>query len=184
MNQTLESQQTPHSSPLRSSCGVSIVGILEKINCVITAPQCIWDIYFKCFRQEWLWDITSASQWRHNVRDSVSNHQPRESLLSRLIRRRSKKTSKLRVTGFCAGNSPETGEFPAKRASNAEIVSIWWRHGGTAIILVAVILPAVGLFFVIHCHIAYIWPRKYYILLLPLCRDNYFRITSQMFTCL
>ena len=43
-------------------------------------------------------------------------------------RRKSKKTSKLRVTGLCAGNSPVTGEFPAQRASNAENVSIWWRH--------------------------------------------------------
>ena len=43
-------------------------------------------------------------------------------------RRRSKKTSKLRVIGLCEGNSPVTGEFPAQRASNAEIVSIWWRH--------------------------------------------------------
>ena len=32
-----------------------------------------------------------------------------------------KKTPKLRVTGFCAGNSPVTGEFPAQRASNAEM---------------------------------------------------------------
>ena len=39
-----------------------------------------------------------------------------------------KKTSKLRVTGLCAGNSPGTGEFPAQRASYAENVSIWWRH--------------------------------------------------------
>ena len=37
---------------------------------------------------------------------------------------RSKKTSKLRVTGLCAGNSPGTGEFPAQMASNAENVSI------------------------------------------------------------
>ena len=44
--------------------------------------------------------------------------------------RRSKKTSKLRVTGLCAGNSPESGEFPTQRASNAENVSIWWRHNG------------------------------------------------------
>ena len=71
-------------------------------------------------------------QWRHNGRDSVSNHQPCECLLSRLIRRRSKKTSKLRVTGLCAGNSPETGEFPLQRASNAENVSIWWRHHDTS----------------------------------------------------
>ena len=32
-----------------------------------------------------------------------------------------KKTSKLRVTGLCAGNSPVTGEFPAQRVINAEI---------------------------------------------------------------
>ena len=49
-------------------------------------------------------------------------------LLNRLFRRRSRKTSKLHVTGLCAGNSPVTGEFPAQRASNAENVSIWWRH--------------------------------------------------------
>ena len=39
-----------------------------------------------------------------------------------------KKTSKLRVTGLWEGNSPVTGEFPAQRASNAENVSILWRH--------------------------------------------------------
>ena len=39
-----------------------------------------------------------------------------------------KQTSKLRVTGFCVGNSPGTGEFPAQLASNAENVSIRWRH--------------------------------------------------------
>ena len=32
------------------------------------------------------------------------------------------------VSGLCEGNSPVTGEFPAQRASNAENVSIWWRH--------------------------------------------------------
>ena len=59
---------------------------------------------------------------------SVSNHQPHDNLLIRLFRRRSKKTSKLLVTGLCAGNSPGTGEFPAQMASNVENVSIWWRH--------------------------------------------------------
>ena len=39
-----------------------------------------------------------------------------------------KKTSKLRVTGLCAWNSPGTGEFHAQMASNAENVSIWWRR--------------------------------------------------------
>ena len=35
-----------------------------------------------------------------------------------------KKTSKLRVTGLCAGKSPGTGEFPAQMVSNAENDSI------------------------------------------------------------
>ena len=56
----------------------------------------------------------------------ISNHQT--CLLSRLFTRRSKKISKLHGTGLCAGNSPGTGEFPAQMASNAENVSIWWRH--------------------------------------------------------
>ena len=69
-------------------------------------------------------------RWRHNGRDGVSNHQRHGCLLKRLSRRNSKKTSKLRVTGLCAGNSPVTGEFPIQKASNAENVSIWWRHHG------------------------------------------------------
>ena len=73
-------------------------------------------------------DHLMSLQWRHDGRDSVSNHQPRDCLLNRLFRRRSKKASKLRVTGLCAGNSPGTGEFPAQMTSNAENVSIWWRH--------------------------------------------------------
>ena len=44
------------------------------------------------------------------------------------------KKSKLRVTGLCAGNSPGTGEFPVQMASNAEYVSIWWRHHGITIL--------------------------------------------------
>ena len=71
---------------------------------------------------------TSTLQWRHNGHDNVSNHQPHGCLLKRLFRRRSKKTSKLRVTGLCAGNPPVTGEFPTQMASNAENASIWWRH--------------------------------------------------------
>ena len=65
---------------------------------------------------------------RHNERDAVSNHQPHDCLLNHLFRRSSKKTSKLHVAGLCEGNSPVIGELPAQRASNAENVSIWWRH--------------------------------------------------------
>ena len=77
--------------------------------------------------------MLSPLQWRHNGRDGVSNHQPHDCLLNRLFRRRSKKTSKLRVAGLCAGNSPVVGEFPAHMASNAENVSIWWRHHANAV---------------------------------------------------
>ena len=44
--------------------------------------------------------------WHHNGRDGVSNPQPHDCLLNRLFMCRSKKTSKLRVTGLFAGNSP------------------------------------------------------------------------------
>ena len=47
---------------------------------------------------------------------------------NRLFRCRSQKTSKLRVTGLCAGNSPVTGEFLAQMTSYAENVYISWRH--------------------------------------------------------
>ena len=67
-------------------------------------------------------------QWSHNGHDGVSNHEPYGCLLNHLFWRRSKITSKLRVTGLCEGNPPGTGEFPAQMASNAENVSIWWRH--------------------------------------------------------
>ena len=67
-------------------------------------------------------------QWCHNERGCFTNHQSHDCLLNRLCRCRSKKISKLRVTGLCVGNSPVTGEFPAQRASNVGNVSIWWHH--------------------------------------------------------
>ena len=59
---------------------------------------------------------------------SVPNHRHLDCLFNRLFRRRSKETSKLRVTDLCEGNSPVTGGFAALMASDAENVSIWWRH--------------------------------------------------------
>ena len=54
-------------------------------------------------------------QCRHNERDCVSTHRHLDFLFNRLFRRRPNKTSKLRVTSLCKGNSPR-------------IFSIWWRH--------------------------------------------------------
>ena len=70
----------------------------------------------------------SPLQWCHNKRDGVSNHRRLDCLVNLLFRRRSKKTSKLHVTGLCEGNSPVTGGFCTQKASNAENISIWWRH--------------------------------------------------------
>ena len=69
-----------------------------------------------------------TSQWRHTERYAVSNHRRLDYLLNRLFERRSTKTSKLCVTGLCEGNSAGTGEFPTQMASDAQNVSIWWRH--------------------------------------------------------
>ena len=59
--------------------------------------------------------LLHSLHWRHNGRDGISNHQSHDCLLNGLFRCRSKKTSKPRVTGLCARNSPVTGEFPAQR---------------------------------------------------------------------
>ena len=58
--------------------------------------------------------IHNTLQWRRDDHEGVSNHQPHGCLLNRLFRRRSKKTSKLRVTGLCVGNSPGPVNSPHK----------------------------------------------------------------------
>ena len=91
---------------------------------------------FTWWRNSWLWEhfppaafcTALGLQWRHNERNCVSNHQPRDCLLKRLFSGRSKKTPKLLVTGLWEFTGDR--EFPAQRARNAENVSIWWRHHG------------------------------------------------------
>ena len=60
----------------------------------------------------------ASLQWRHNECIGVSNHQPRDCLHNCLFKAQIKENIK----------APGTGEFPAQMASNAENVSIWWRH--------------------------------------------------------
>ena len=76
---------------------------------------CEWNIVKLKIPAAWLsLEVPWALQWRHNNHDSVSNHQPQGCLLNRLFRRRSMKTSKLRVTGLCVGNSPGPVNSPHK----------------------------------------------------------------------
>ena len=69
-----------------------------------------------------------ALQCRHNGRDGVSNHQLHDCLFNHILKVLIKENIKAPRSWLCAENSPVTGEFPAQRASNAENVSIWWRH--------------------------------------------------------
>ena len=55
-----------------------------------------------------------TSQWCYNERDEASNHRHPDCLLNCLFMRRSKKTSKLCVTGFCEGNHRWQVDYPHK----------------------------------------------------------------------
>ena len=69
-------------------------------------PLWYW-IYFRRITNMYLYfsvenkDLTL--QWHHNGRNGISNHQPHDCFLNHLFRRRSKKTSKICITGLCAG---------------------------------------------------------------------------------
>ena len=114
------------------STGRSLVIGIHRWHVILTLGSCKWGKSFPV--QTSSHAGSGALQWRHNERDGASNHQSYDRLLNNSFRRRSKKTSKLRVTGLCDGNSPVTGDFPAQRASNVENVSIWWRHHGTVVL--------------------------------------------------
>ena len=72
------------------------------------------DFIYGCPIFKWVDETWHPLQWRHDGRDCVSNDQSRDCLLNRLFRLRSKKTSKLRVTSLCAGNSPGPVNSPHK----------------------------------------------------------------------
>ena len=71
---------------------------------------------------------TSPLQWRHNDHYGVSNHQPHDCLLNHLFRRRSKKTSKLCITGLCVGNPPGPVNSPHKGLVMRKIIPFLWCH--------------------------------------------------------
>ena len=80
---------------------------------------------------------TLSLQRRHNGRNGISNHWCVHCLLSCLFRRRSKKISKLRVTGLCEGNSQVTGKNSSHKGPETQkmfpkiddvIMSAWWQH--------------------------------------------------------
>ena len=94
-----------------------VLSPVPRLDCSLSPHREIGDTWM-CSCYVFLLD-SGTLLWRHNGCDSVSNHQPHHCLLNRLFRRRSKKTSKLRVTGLCAGihrgpvNSPH--KWPVAR---------------------------------------------------------------------
>ena len=89
--------------------------------------QCglVMSIYRQTNHQWTLW-------WRHNGQDGVSNHQHHHCWLSYLFGRRSKKTSKLRVTGLCVRgihrgpvNSPHKWPVTRKMFPFDEVIMIF-----------------------------------------------------------
>ena len=103
-------------------------------------------LHFLCFRfSSWFslqviprFIMFCRLHYSDSVMGAMASHITSVSTVCCLFRRRSKKTSKLRVAGLCEGNSPVTGEFPAQRASNAENfplddVIMWASSSGPSI---------------------------------------------------
>ena len=70
---------------------------------------------------------SNALQWRHYEREGISNRRRLYCLINRLFRRRSKKISKLRVTGLCEGNpvdSPHKGPVTRKMFPFDDVIMI------------------------------------------------------------
>ena len=94
-----------------------LASIIKMIICVciviITYILMSWNNGMRCI---FFYSITTL-QWRHNGRDSVSNHQPHDCLLNCLFRRRSKKTLKLRlfVRGIHRGPVNSSHKWPVTR---------------------------------------------------------------------
>ena len=96
--------------PLGDKCTCGVLGQFKADLSISNIISCAWgfqSIPRKSFQ-------STPLRWRHNDHAGVSNHQPHGCLLNRLFRRKSKKTSKLRVTGLCAGNSPGPVNSPHK----------------------------------------------------------------------
>ena len=70
----------------------------------------------------------SSLKWRHNERDGVSNHQPHDCLLIFLFKAQIKENTKAPCHCLLWGEFTGDRWIPPQKASNAEDVSIWWRH--------------------------------------------------------
>ena len=94
-----------------------------------------WNVRFldlwRCIIRSW--------HWRRNGRDGVLNYQLHHCLPNRLFRRRSKKASKVRVTGLCGNqrwpvNSPHKWPVTRKMFLFDDVIMCeWYIPGSTRI---------------------------------------------------
>ena len=72
-----------------------------------------------------------TSQWRHNERDRVASQITSLTIVYSTVYSGvdQRKHQRSALLAFVRRIHPSvTGEFPAQKASNAENISIWWRH--------------------------------------------------------
>ena len=112
-----------------------IQGYFTGTGAILPFPTCLWKEYqwmihanlliadiisTACAKHTAEASFTNTLHWRHNEPDDVSNHQPRDCLLNRLFRRRSKKTSNSASLALVWGihrwpvNSPRKGPVTRK----------------------------------------------------------------------
>ena len=119
MDQISNSENTPHSSPMKTRLGVSFVGVWVKIDSVIMSfnPHLIPKHYGDDIMGAIASQITSLTIVYSTIYSDADQrkHQSSASL------------------AICVGNSPGTSEFPTQMSSNVENVSICWRNHGAAL---------------------------------------------------
>ena len=117
------------------------VTVRKRLSWVVTSVTLTFDLWPWPFAWTSLLSLVITPEnfmmirwWEHSQKGVTDGQTDRrtdrqtENTIHRAAWSQLKKTSKLRVTGLCVGNSPGTGEFPAQMASDAENASIWWHH--------------------------------------------------------
>ena len=131
-------------------------------------------------RWTYIWNVMGALQWRYNQHDGVSNHQPHNCLLNHLLKRRSKKKHQSSASlAFVRGIHRWPVNSPTQKASNEENVSIWWRHHGCIIIILALLISSRHLTYV-SMYIEYLSINVNYIILYFLISFHRLRLNTSM----
>ena len=111
--------------------------LLVKVNNAYTCSQQVqgWcrktahSPWYGCVRTYRVNRVNDRSlQWHHNEWQRVSNHRQLVGLFDCLFGLTAKKTSKLVPPTLCEGIPLVNRGFPSQRPSNAESVSMTWRH--------------------------------------------------------